>query len=96
MAPKDKAKATAEAAPAPQSFEEALAALQQIVEKLESGETPLAELVERYAEGERLVKVCEKHLAGFEKRLEVIREAPGKENDPPALDLFAVSAEDDA
>jgi exodeoxyribonuclease VII small subunit len=44
------------------NFEEALARLESLVERLEEGEIPLDESLEAYAEGTRLVKLCLKEL----------------------------------
>lgn len=43
-------------------FEEALARLESLVERLEEGEIPLEESLNAYAEGTRLVKLCLKEL----------------------------------
>jgi len=53
------------------SFEDALARLESLVERLEEGEIPLEESLEAYAEGTRLVKQCLKEL---ERADTVIRE----------------------
>ena len=44
------------------NFEEALARLESLVERLEEGEIPLEENLRAYAEGTRLVKSCLKQL----------------------------------
>jgi exodeoxyribonuclease VII small subunit len=70
-------------APAPkpteETFESAMARLEQIVEHMESDKLPLEELMTRYEEGVSLVKVCEQKLAAVEKRIEIItRNAAGE------------------
>lgn len=55
------------------TFEEELSRLEAIVEGLESGDVPLAELVERYEEGMTVLKSCRKKLADAELRIEQLR-----------------------
>jgi len=54
------------------SFEAALAELEQIVAKLESGEAPLQQSVQIYERGEALKAHCEKLLRAAEARIEKI------------------------
>jgi len=54
------------------SFEAALAELEQIVGKLESGQAPLQESISIYERGEALKAHCEKQLSAAEKRIEKI------------------------
>ncbi|HEY1581461.1 MAG TPA: exodeoxyribonuclease VII small subunit [Chthoniobacterales bacterium] len=61
------------------SFEQAMKRLDEIVEQMECGELPLEELIARYEEGMKLVKVCQERLASAEKRIEIItRNSAGK------------------
>jgi exodeoxyribonuclease VII small subunit len=62
----------AEPAIAELSFEAALRRLEEIVRKLEGGETPLDQAIELYGEGERLKQQCEKRLADAQARIEKI------------------------
>ena len=55
------------------TFEEELSRLEAIVEGLDSGDVPLAELVERYEEGMTVLKSCRKKLADAELRIEQLR-----------------------
>ena len=55
------------------TVEEELSRLEAIVEGLESGDVPLAELVERYEEGMTVLKSCRKKLADAELRIEQLR-----------------------
>ena len=53
--------------------------LEAIVDKMEAEKMPLEELLVRYEEGVKLVKVCSEKLEAAEKRIEIItREASGK------------------
>ena len=54
------------------TFESALERLEQIVEEMEGDRLPLEELLGRYEEGTRLVKVCQERLNTAEKRIELI------------------------
>ena len=60
------------------SFEEALDKLEALVVSMESGEIPLAELVEQFEEGSSLVKTCEERLKLAELRIEKLREGADK------------------
>lgn len=66
--------------PAPQAnFEQAMSRLEEIVEKMESGDLALEDLIVRYEEGMQLVKVCQDRLASAEERIEMItRNSAGK------------------
>jgi len=61
------------------NFEQAMKRLEEIVEQMESGDLPLEELIVRYEEGMKLVKVCQAQLASAEQRIEIItRNSAGK------------------
>ena len=55
------------------SFEAALRRLEDIVRKLEAGDTPLDQAIDLYAEGDRLKQQCEKRLADAQARIEKIQ-----------------------
>jgi len=72
-----------------QNFEGAIARLEEIVEAMESDKMPLEELIVRYEEGVKLVKVCQEKLETAERRIEVISKgASGK----PQLTEFQAGA----
>ncbi|PTX91120.1 exodeoxyribonuclease VII small subunit [Opitutus sp. ER46] len=54
-------------------FETALEKLESIVESMESGEVPLAELLAKFEEGNRLLKVCETRLKDAELKIEQLK-----------------------
>ncbi len=56
------------------SFEEAIRALSQIVEKIEGGQVPLQESLEQYEKGMRLIAHCRQILQEAEKRIAQIEE----------------------
>ena len=58
------------------SFEKALAELESIVEKLESGKVDLEQSISIYERGEALKKHCERLLKDAEARIEKITLRP--------------------
>lgn len=64
--------APAPAVPADLSFEDALARLEGIVQRLESGQAPLEESISLYEEGARLKAHCEARLKAAQLRVEKI------------------------
>ena len=54
------------------NFEGAMDRLEEIVEQMESGKMMLEELIVRYEEGMKLVKICQDRLASAEQRIEII------------------------
>ncbi len=68
------------------SFEQALARLEEIVEKLEEGEIGLEDSLAHYREGIGLHKYCAEKLAKVEQELMRVL----KEDDEPDLDGGAV------
>lgn len=62
----------AKKSPAELNFEAAMDRLEAIVEQMEGGKMPLEELIVRYEEGMKLVKVCQERLASAEQRIEII------------------------
>ena len=67
------------------SFEGALARLESIVDAMEQGEIPLAELLAKYEEGSRLLKVCEGRLKEAELKIEKLRKS---RDGAPAFEPF--------
>jgi exodeoxyribonuclease VII small subunit len=65
-------KSIAESAPAPESFEQAMAELAQLVLQMESGELPLEASVAAYARGSELVKYCAAQLEKVESQVKVL------------------------
>jgi len=70
------------------SFEAALAKLEGIVDSMESGEVPLAELLAKYEEGSKLLKVCEGRLKEAELKIEKLKKA---KDGSAAFETFASS-----
>jgi exodeoxyribonuclease VII small subunit len=55
------------------SFEAALTKLETIVDAMEQGEVPLAELLAKYEDGTQLLKVCETRLKEAELKIEQLK-----------------------
>jgi exodeoxyribonuclease VII small subunit len=54
------------------TFEQALGALEKIVERLEQGELPLEESLKLYEEGIRLSRLCHGKLEEAEGKIEIL------------------------
>src|SRR5437660_11819420 len=75
------------------NFETAMDRLEAIVDQMESGKMMLEELIVRYEEGMKLVKVCQERLASAEQRIEIItRNNAGK----PVVKNFKPAPEKEA
>lgn len=59
------------------SFEESLEKLEEIVNKLESGDIPLDEAIDNFSEAMQLVKICDEKLSNAEKSITKIVEENG-------------------
>lgn len=60
------------AAELPATYEAALQELEQLVERLESGEMPLDQLLSGYQRGAELLKYCRDRLAAVEDQVKVL------------------------
>ena len=60
------------------TFEEALNGLEELVSAMEEGDIPLADLVEKYEEGTKLLNICEKKLAEAELTIQKLRKNRGE------------------
>ncbi len=69
------------------SFEKALAQLEEIVAKLESGKVDLEQAIVIYERGEALKAQCEKQLKDAEARIEKITLRDGKPAGTAPLDV---------
>jgi exodeoxyribonuclease VII small subunit len=70
------------------TFEEAMAKLEQIVEKLEEGDIPLEEAIIYYKEGMELSKLCHDKLKSAEKQLTQIITEDGRK------EVFSINEEE--
>lgn len=61
------------------TFEDALRALEDVVRRLESGETPLEESIDLYTRGDALRAHCQSRLDAAQARIEaIVANAEGK------------------
>ncbi|SFF54502.1 Exodeoxyribonuclease VII small subunit [Halobacillus alkaliphilus] len=60
------------------SFEEAMKQLEDLVEKLETGEVPLEKAIQYYQEGMKLSKICSEKLGSVEKQMQQILNEHGE------------------
>lgn len=56
----------------PKNFEAAMAELDKLVEKMDSGKLPLEESLSAYQRGIELIKYCESVLAEAQQRIQVL------------------------
>ncbi len=73
------------------SFEERLARLEQLSEKLKTGNIPLEEAVSVFEEGIKLAKELQKELTRIERKVEILLNEPVKKESgtvEPDLGLF--------
>jgi exodeoxyribonuclease VII small subunit len=63
---------TQEPRPEGASFEKALERLETIVQEMESGELSLEDMMARFEEGQKLVKLCSGKLNQVERRIEIL------------------------
>ena len=73
------------------TFEEALSRLEGVVESMEAGDVPLAELLAKFDEGNRLLKLCESRLKEAELKIELLKKQ--KDGEAPAFVPFASERE---
>jgi exodeoxyribonuclease VII small subunit len=71
------------------SFESALTRLEAIVESMESGDVPLADLLSKFEEGNKLLKHCEGRLKEAELKIEQLK----KERDGVSFAKFETERE---
>ena len=71
------------------AFESALTQLETIVETMESGDVPLAELLAKFEEGNKLLKICESRLKEAELKIELLK----KQKDGVAFTKFETTSE---
>lgn len=75
---------TAPAAPSTPSYEESLAELERLVQRMEDGQMPLDELLAGYKRGAELLEACRSRLAAVEAQVKVLEEGQLKPWSPGA------------
>ena len=69
------------------SFEEALTELEAIVDAIETGDVPLEQSIEKYADGIKLIKQCRTILDQAEKKIQLLSKgADGELTEDGALE----------
>lgn len=58
------------------TFEAAVARLEELVAKMESGSEDLDAMVKSFEEGQALVKFCNEKLSAIERKVELLTKAP--------------------
>lgn len=53
-------------------FEESLKRLESLVREMESGDLPLEDILKKYEEGNRLIRLCAAKLNEAEQRIEIL------------------------
>jgi exodeoxyribonuclease VII small subunit len=79
------------------SFEERLARLEQLSEKLKAGNIPLEEAVTVFEEGIKLAKELQKELGRIERKVEILLNEPVRKDGgtvEPDLGLFPEAEEE--
>ena len=79
-----------------QSFEERLARLDAIGQKMRDGELELEEAVSLFDEGMRLAKGLEKELSRIERKVQILVNDPEATGEDPNLELFGDSEDPDS
>ena len=59
------------------SFEDALENLENLISHLETGEVTLSDLLEKFEEGNKLLKVCSTRLKDAELKIELLKKEKG-------------------
>ena len=62
------------------TFENAFERLETILEAMEQGDTPLAELIAQFEEGSKLLKTCQDKLREAELKIEKLNTETGELN----------------
>ncbi len=76
-----------------QTFESALARLEEIVQQMDSPTLPLNQLITDYEEGVKLVKICEAKLKDAEQKIEIITKRAQGDPELAAFDPAAKPAD---
>jgi exodeoxyribonuclease VII small subunit len=61
-------------APTPPRYEDALAELERLVQRMEDGQLPLDQLLDNYRRGAELLELCRSRLAAIEQQVKVLED----------------------
>lgn len=70
------------------NFEERLENLEELNEKMKTGNISLDDAVQIFEEGIKLAKSLEKDLSKVERKIEMLVNKPEKDSDEPNFELF--------
>ena len=60
--------------PPPLPYEDALAELERLVQRMEDGQLPLDQLIDSYRRGAELLELCRARLAAVEQQVKVLED----------------------
>ena len=60
--------------PTPLRYEDALAELEQLVQRMEDGQLPLDQLLDNYRRGAELLETCRSRLTAIEQQVKVLED----------------------
>jgi len=69
-------------------FEDRLSRLEELNEKMKTGNIPLDEAVDLFEEGIKLARSLEKDLSKVERKIEILVNEPDSPTEEPNLELF--------
>lgn len=72
----------------PITFEESIERLEALIEAMENGEIPLAELVTKFEEGSKLLRYCQRQLKDAELKIDILNR---KTDEPEPFELVEES-----
>ena len=70
-------------------FEERLARLEEISEKIKSADLPLEDALASFEEGIKLAKTLEKDIDKIESKVQILMNQPVQPQDKPELELIS-------
>ncbi len=76
------------------NFEQRLARLEELSEKINEGNVPLEDAVKMFEEGIKLARGLEKDLSKIERKIEILVNQPESAEDEPNLELFPELSEE--
>jgi exodeoxyribonuclease VII small subunit len=68
----------------PPTYEEALAELERLVQRMEDGQMPLDQMLDGYRRGAELLELCRSRLAAVEEQVKVLEDGQLKAWSPAA------------
>ncbi|MGM0674965.1 MAG: exodeoxyribonuclease VII small subunit [Spirochaetota bacterium] len=71
-----------------ETFEDRLARLENLSEKIRTGDLGLNEALSTFEEGMKLAKQLEKELSKVERKVEILVNEPDTPDEEPVLELF--------